>query len=106
MSRSSLMRRSAVMREWRSAARVRFRRGIITPRSMSDGWIPLGRGELDCAELAGTLTGMRDLDVIDSELRRIAAVRRIVAKAGAPPPYIEPVDQLLHEWITARRHPR
>jgi hypothetical protein len=42
---------------------------------------------------------MRALDVIESELRLIAAVRRTAAELDAPMPRIEPVDQLLDEWI-------
>lgn len=70
------------------------------------------------------IIGMRDLEVIDSELRLfanppapipfaaiscrnvvaselrlIAAVRRTAAEVGAPAPRIDLIDQLLDEWI-------
>jgi hypothetical protein len=38
---------------------------------------------------------MRDLDVIESELRLLAAVRRTAAEVGAPAPRVEPVDEPL-----------
>ncbi len=40
---------------------------------------------------------MRDLDVIDSELRLLAAVRRTVVELGGPLPSIKLVDELLDE---------
>jgi hypothetical protein len=43
-----------------------------------------------------------DLDVIESELRLIAAVPRTAAEVGAPAPRIGPVDQLLDEWNELR----
>jgi len=36
---------------------------------------------------------------IASELRLIAAIRRIAAEAGAPMPSIESGDELLDEWL-------
>lgn len=39
---------------------------------------------------------MRDVDTIDSELRLLAAVRRVAAEQGAVPS-IRPVDELLDE---------
>lgn len=48
------------------------------------------------------LPGMRDLDVIESELRLLAAVRRTAAELGAPAPRIGPADELLDEWIERR----
>jgi hypothetical protein len=44
---------------------------------------------------------MRDLDIIESELRLLALVRRTAAEVGAPAPRIGPVDQLLDEWNDA-----
>jgi hypothetical protein len=41
--------------------------------------------------------GMRDLDVIDSELRLLAAVRRGVTRAGRSPALYRAVDELLDE---------
>jgi hypothetical protein len=54
---------------------------------------------VNCAAPAGriTLSGVRDLDVIASELRLIAAVRRTAAELGAPTPRIGPVDELLDD---------
>jgi hypothetical protein len=46
---------------------------------------------------------MRALDVIESELRLLAAVRRHAAEIGAPMARIGPVDELLDEWLTAHR---
>ncbi|MGO9158379.1 hypothetical protein [Mycobacterium sp.] len=43
---------------------------------------------------------MRALDVIASELRLLAAVRRTAAEVGAPAPRIGPVDQLLDDWLS------
>jgi hypothetical protein len=40
---------------------------------------------------------MRDLDIIDSELRVLAAVRRTVAELGGPVPSARLVDQLPDE---------
>jgi hypothetical protein len=48
---------------------------------------------------ASQAVDMRDVDVIESELRLIAAVRRTAAEVGAPPPRIGPIDQLLDEWL-------
>jgi hypothetical protein len=39
----------------------------------------------------------RDRDTVDSELRLLAAVRRVVHQAGGPPPSIAPIDALLDE---------
>jgi hypothetical protein len=48
---------------------------------------------------------MRDLDVIESELRLIAAIRRTADEAGMPAPRIGPADELLDEWLdTQARH--
>jgi hypothetical protein len=44
---------------------------------------------------------MAHLEVIASELRLIAAIRRTAAELGAPMPRIEPVDELLDKWIAA-----
>jgi hypothetical protein len=43
---------------------------------------------------------MRDLDVIESELRLLAAARRTAVEVGAPTPCIGLVDELLDEWNT------
>jgi hypothetical protein len=48
------------------------------------------------------LRAMRDLEVIESELRLLAAVRRTATEIGAPAPRIGPVDDLLDEWLTHR----
>jgi hypothetical protein len=45
-----------------------------------------------------------DLDVIASELRLLAAVRRTAAQVGMSAPRIGPVDELLDEWICHRRN--
>jgi hypothetical protein len=45
---------------------------------------------------------VRDLDTRESELRLIAAVRRTAAELGGPAPRIDPVDQLLDEWIESK----
>ncbi|HWS91177.1 MAG TPA: hypothetical protein VN255_09050 [Mycobacterium sp.] len=42
---------------------------------------------------------MRDLDIIDSELRLLAAVRRTAADLGGPLPPIGLVDELLDERL-------
>jgi hypothetical protein len=41
---------------------------------------------------------VRDLDVIASELRLVAAIRRTAAEVGAPAPRTEVADRLLDEW--------
>lgn len=40
---------------------------------------------------------MRDLETIDSELRVLAAVRRVCRELGGTVPSIGPVDELLDE---------
>ena len=40
---------------------------------------------------------MRDREIIDSELRLLAAVRRAIHEQGGPQPSTEPIDQLLDE---------
>lgn len=52
---------------------------------------------------ARKLFAVRDLEVVASELRLIAAGRRTVAELGAPMPRIDPADELLDEWIDASR---
>jgi hypothetical protein len=47
------------------------------------------------------LSAMRDLDVIESELRLLAAVRRTCAEMEGAAPRIGPVDELLDEWLAA-----
>jgi hypothetical protein len=42
---------------------------------------------------------MREIDVIESELRLITAIRTTAVKAGMPMPTIALVDQLLDEWL-------
>ena len=49
------------------------------------------------------LSSMRDRETIASELRLIAALRWTAAVMAAPAPRIEVADQLLDEWIAARR---
>jgi hypothetical protein len=44
---------------------------------------------------------MRNLDIIESEPRLLAAVHRTAAELGAPAPRIGPVDALLDEWLLA-----
>lgn len=39
----------------------------------------------------------RDVDVIESELRLLTAVRRAVTELGATAPSFEPIDELLDE---------
>jgi len=39
----------------------------------------------------------RDREVIDSELRLLAAVRRTVAEEGGPMPDVRTIDELLEE---------
>jgi hypothetical protein len=63
------------------------------------GW----QGELRRSKASGHAAGMRALDVIESELRPLAAVRRHAAEIGAPMARIGPVDELLDEWLTAHR---
>lgn len=48
------------------------------------------------------LRAMRDLDVIESELRLLAAVGRTAAELGVPMPRIGPVDELLDEWLAGQ----
>lgn len=52
-------------------------------------------------ELASFRPALRDLEVIVSELRLIAAIRRAAGELGAPIPRIEMANQLLDEWNTA-----
>jgi hypothetical protein len=40
---------------------------------------------------------MRDLETIDSELRLLAAIRRLCREGGRPMPSIAPTDELLDE---------
>lgn len=40
---------------------------------------------------------VRDIETIDSELRLVAAVRRILIELGEPLPDIKPMDELLDE---------
>ncbi|EUA17556.1 MULTISPECIES: hypothetical protein [Mycobacterium] len=47
---------------------------------------------------------MRDLDVIDSELRVVAAVRRILTELGEPLPRITTMDELLDERCAVSAH--
>lgn len=49
------------------------------------------------------LSAVRDLQVIESELRLIAAVRRTAAEVGAPAPRIDVADELLDEWSSLAR---
>ena len=51
------------------------------------------------------LPNMRDLNIIESELRLLAAVRRTAVEMGMPTPRIGPVDQLLDEWSDVHRGP-
>jgi hypothetical protein len=44
--------------------------------------------------------GMRDLEIIDSELRLLAAVRRVCRELGGTVPSMGPVDALLDERNT------
>jgi hypothetical protein len=46
---------------------------------------------------------MRDLEVIDSELRLLAAVRRVCRQLDGRVPSIGPVDALLDERSAASR---
>jgi hypothetical protein len=46
---------------------------------------------------ATALDRMRDLEVVDSELRLLAAVRRVCREQGGRVPAIGPVDELLDE---------
>lgn len=54
---------------------------------------------MKCArtEYVPMVCNMRDLDVIDSELRLLAAVRRTAREGGYPMPTIAVIDQLLDE---------
>jgi hypothetical protein len=40
---------------------------------------------------------MRDIETIDSELRLVAALRRVAQERGGPPPPIDVADALLDE---------
>jgi hypothetical protein len=44
---------------------------------------------------------MRDLDTIDSELRRVAAIRGTARARGGPLPLIDVADALLDERLRA-----
>ena len=44
-----------------------------------------------------TVTAMRDIDTIDSELRFLAALRRAARDRGGPLPSIDVADTLLDE---------
>lgn len=48
---------------------------------------------------------MRDRETIDSELRLLAAVRRLIREHGGEASSRR-VDELLDEWIEARSQPR
>jgi hypothetical protein len=45
------------------------------------------------------IIGMRDLEVIDSELRLLAAVRRLCREQDGILPSIGPLDELLDETL-------
>ena len=60
-------------------------------------------GEARCAGEACALPGMRSFEVIESELRLLAAFRRTAAEVSAPASRTEPVDQLLDQWLAAHR---
>ena len=49
------------------------------------------------------IIGMRDLEVIDSELRLLAAVRRVCREQDGILPSIGPVDELLDERTSAKK---
>ena len=51
------------------------------------------------------IIGMRDLEVIDSELRLLAAVRRVCREQDGVLPSIGPVDELLDERRELDRKP-
>ena len=57
---------------------------------------------MNCPAPAGhsTLSPMRDLDTIDSELRLLAAVRRTIREGGEPSS--RHVDELLNERLAHR----
>jgi hypothetical protein len=61
------------------------------------------RGEVRCAPRAPTLTAMRDLEVIDSELRLLAAVRRTARELTGRTPSSALIDDLLDERDQAAR---
>jgi hypothetical protein len=46
---------------------------------------------------------VRDIGIIESELRLIAAIRRTAAETGMRAPRIGPADELLDEWTLAHR---
>ncbi|ORW05018.1 MULTISPECIES: hypothetical protein [Mycobacterium] len=49
---------------------------------------------------------MRDIETIDSELRLVAAVRRILIELGEPLPDIKRMDELLDERCALTCSPR
>lgn len=44
---------------------------------------------------------MRDREIIDSELRLVVAIRRMVCERGGPLPTTAPMDELLDERLAA-----
>ena len=48
---------------------------------------------------------MRDREIIDSELRLLAAVRRTIRDEGGPMPTTAPMDELLDERLAHRGRP-
>jgi hypothetical protein len=71
---------------------------IVLPGSAlrsTDWWLP--RGPCAPSARAGFAPRMRDLEIIDSELRLVAALRRAARERGGPLPSIDVADALLDE---------
>ena len=61
------------------------------------------KGEVCSGAFAHTVTTMRDVEVIDSELRRlVAALRRAARELGWPRPSIDMADALLERRVLTR----
>ena len=57
----------------------------------------MGREDLSVGRCQAAQARIRDIEAIDSELRRVAAFRRAARERGAPLPLTDVVDALLDE---------
>jgi hypothetical protein len=63
------------------------------------------RSDLCAADVPLRFSPVRDVDVVDSELRLLATVRRVCRKQEGVQPSIGPVDELLDERRELDRKP-
>jgi hypothetical protein len=63
----------------------------------------VGREDLSVVGRQPAEAGIRDVETIDAELRRVAAFRRVTRELGGPPPLMDVADALLDERLQAHR---